>query len=305
MVQFVRVEKNKMTPLQFAPIQFVSGKGGVGKSVMAASIALKLSKKNKKVLLVELGERSFYEKFFQTSPVTYKPQKLNENIDLAIWDFKACLKEYVSFYIRSEKLYEIFFGNQIMKKLIEAAPALKELAILGKATSGPRNVGPKIVYDHIVIDSYSMGHHKALLKGPKAISKVIHRGPMGHHSEKINEIIVDPKWTSHFIVMKPEELPTQEGLELYWDLKKDLGVESQILMNMYLEPPIPIEEIKKISLAKNESSDLASFYHQVFQEQKTCLERVQKEIPKVTLIPFNYEIEDKMKFLEFTSEALP
>jgi len=294
------VEKHNLK--QFKPIIFVSGKGGVGKSVVAASLGHYLSKKGKKVLLVELGETSFFEKFFQLNlegkKIGYKPIEIKPNFSIAIWDFKACLREYVSFYIKSEKVYDLFFGNQMMQKLIQAAPALKELALLGKATSGPRNVGPKIEFDHIIIDSYATGHHRALLKAPKGISQVVRKGPMGVHSENMMQVIQDPNLCEQIIVIKPEELPTVEGLELKDNLKKDLGLDSTVVCNQILEFPLSEKELKdEAKNANGVNKEFSEYFSKIYDEQKNCLIQVQEKAPNYIPMKFCYNNTNKFEFI--------
>lgn len=293
---------------EYKPIIFVSGKGGVGKSVVSASLAYHLSKIGKKVLLVELGETSFFEKFFQTllggKRIEYKPQEVVPNLFISIWDFKVCLKEYVSFYIKSEKIYDVFFGNQIMQKLIRAAPALKELAILGKATSGPRNVGPKMDYDHIIIDSYSTGHHRALLNAPKGITRVIHRGPMSIQSEKMLEVLKEPSLCEQIIVIKPEELPTVEGLELKVNLKNDLGLDSTIVCNQVLEFPLSEEEFKSaVEKSEGSSKEMAVYFSKIFEEQRKSLKEISKVDPNYIIVPFSFSNTDKLRLVDELGES--
>ncbi len=293
----------------YKPIIFVSGKGGVGKSVVSASLAQHLANKGKKVLLVELGNRSFFEKFFQMNEeakqVTYQPLEIRANLFVAIWDFKAVLKEYVSFYIKSEKLYDIFFGNQMMQKLIQAAPALKELAILGKATSGPRQVGPKIDYDHIIVDSYATGHHKALLKAPLGISHVIRKGPMGAHSESMRRVIQDPDLCQQIIVIKPEELPTVEGLELKEQLKSELNLNSTIVCNQILNYPLNTEEFaSELKNCKSPSEkNFVEYFAKMFAEQRDCLKKVWDKDSGYIPIPFCFFSHDKYELVAELSKS--
>lgn len=286
---------------QYKPIIFVSGKGGVGKSVIAASLAHHLTKNGKKVLLVELGDKSFFEKFFQlereNKRVEFHPVEIKPNYFVSIWDFKAVLKEYVSFYIKSEKLYDIFFGNQMMQKLIQAAPALKELAILGKATSGPRHVGPKLDFDHVIIDSYSTGHHRALLKAPLGISQVVRKGPMGVHSEAMLKVIQDPELCQQIVVIKPEELPTVEGLELKDNLKKDLGLDTTLVCNQILDFPLTEEEFKKELSASGPDRDMVEYFARIYQEQKDSLKQVWDKDSSYIPVQFCFHNSDKYEFV--------
>jgi anion-transporting ArsA/GET3 family ATPase len=73
-------------------IHFVTGKGGVGKSVVAAALALKKSQEGKKVLLVELGDQSFFQDFFDLNSVGFQPMQIRPNLSLALWTGEACLQ---------------------------------------------------------------------------------------------------------------------------------------------------------------------------------------------------------------------
>jgi anion-transporting ArsA/GET3 family ATPase len=287
----------------FKPIIFVSGKGGVGKSVVSASLAEHLSKKGKKVLLVELGDKSFFEKFFQLNEqgkhIGYQPTEIKTNFFISIWDFKAVLKEYVSHYIKSEKLYDLFFGNQMMQKLIQTAPALKELAILGKATSGPRKVGPKLDFDHVIIDSYSTGHHRALLKAPKGITQVIKKGPMGVQSESMIKVMENPELCQQIIVVRPEELPTVEGLELQESLKNELGLNSTIVCNQILEFPLTEDELKtEITSTTGDNQALSEYFSKIFEEQRVCLKQLWDRDSSYIPMNFCFKNSNKYQFIE-------
>jgi hypothetical protein len=144
------------TPIR-QEIIFVTGKGGVGKSAVAAAIALKKSQ-SKRTLLVELGSQSFYKDYFRLPSLGFDPQNIKDNLDLALWSGTECLKEYARYLLKVESLYRLFFENSVTRSLINIAPGLAELAIMGKATSHPRKVGPVLNYDCLVIDVGEFAH---------------------------------------------------------------------------------------------------------------------------------------------------
>lgn len=213
------------------PITFVTGKGGVGKSLLAAGIALKRSLQSKKTLLLEIGDSSYYTKLFGIQKIDENPYKINDFLYLSKWSPDYCLKNYLVHLIKIEALYNTFFENKLTQALLNGAPALHELAILGKITSQLRRVGPKMDYDCIVIDSYSTGQTLALLKTPGSISEIIKYGPIGEQSAKIAEVLTNSKLSDYFVVTLPEEMPTQEALELHEALNKDLGLTPQFIVN--------------------------------------------------------------------------
>ena len=226
-----------MSQLQKQKIIFVTGKGGVGKSAVAAALALKNSQKGLKTLLVELGYQSFYQDYFNLPSVTYEPQKLRENLDVALWSGPACLKEYARHLLKVESIYRLFFENAVTRSLINVAPALSELAILGKVTSKPRKVGPPMDYDCLVVDAFATGHFLALLKAPQGMAEAIRFGPMGEQSKSIEKVLKDPTQCSYYVVSFAEEMPVAEGLELWQGIHDILSIQPQHVFNKILNTP--------------------------------------------------------------------
>lgn len=218
-------------------IHFVTGKGGTGKSVIAAGLAFREARKGRETLLVELGDRSFYKDFFGLSEVGYQPRPLEKNLDVALWSGAECLREYAQHLIKVESLTKLFFENSVSRGLIDIAPALPELAILGKATGGPRGHGPKPRHRVIVIDAYATGHFMALLRAPRGMAEAVRFGPMGEQSRGIDAVIRDPKWCRTHLVSLPEEMPVQETLELATGLRTEFGIEPSLILNKVV--PVP------------------------------------------------------------------
>lgn len=205
-------------------IIFITGKGGVGKSVVAAAVALQRASVGKKTLLVELGNQSFFKDFFQLNEVAYQPTPLRPNLDVALWSGSECLREYALHLLKIESLYKLFFQNPVTKTLVNVAPALPELSILGKITSGPpRFVGPTMDYDCLVVDAYATGHFLALIRAPAGMAEAVRFGPMGEQSRSIDAVIRNQEICKYVVVSLPEEMPVIEALEVSSGIEKQTG----------------------------------------------------------------------------------
>ncbi len=208
-------------------IHFFTGKGGVGKTVLTASYALAASATNSTTLLTELSEESALSTLF---PAHKKPQ----NLSLDKWNAYGCLEEYASLLIHSASLSKLFLNNPLSRSLINVAPGLQELAVLGKATSGPRNIGKPMNYDEIFIDSYSSGHFLSLMTAPQSFAEIFSFGPMATQSQSIDLWIKNAEFTSVHIVTQADELSIQEALEL-WKNLKDLKIKADFILNRFVD----------------------------------------------------------------------
>jgi anion-transporting ArsA/GET3 family ATPase len=284
-------------------IHFVSGKGGVGKSIVAAALALKKSREGRKVLLVELGDQSFYQDFFGLSSVGFAPKELKPNLAVALWSGEACLREYATYLIKVESLAKLFFENSVMSAFVNIAPALPELAILGKITSGPRKHGPPLPYDCIVVDAFATGHFIALMEAPKGMASAVQFGPMGEQSRSIDKCLRDQELCKYHIVTLPEELPVKESVELTEKLKSEFNVDPEIIMNKVLVSPVDNKTLEKVQDEKSDLSEFARYVHFQVDRQKEMIKKAQAAKEKVSMVPLFFEM-DPWKITELIAGKL-
>ncbi|MES3039490.1 MAG: ArsA-related P-loop ATPase [Bdellovibrionota bacterium] len=273
-------------------LHFVTGKGGVGKSTFSLALAEKLAAEGKKTLLVDLADSELFKCVFDLKKMTYEPQKVRNNLFLSYWSGSDCLREYIKYFIKIEALTALFFENPVTRALVNTAPALKELAILGKATSAHRGHGPKFEFDQVVIDSYSTGHFLALLRAPKGMSRIIKKGPMGDQSKKILDVLLKPEWVTYHIVTLSEDLPMKESLELRETLKDEFGIKAQFALNRFINSEFTSSQFKKLN---SKSADHS--FHKIFtdrlKQQEESLETLRESSKNIVKLDFQSEIDGK------------
>ncbi len=232
-----------------AQIHFISGKGGIGKSTVSFALAKHFARCHKKTLLIELGSESFFQKVLGLESIGLTPQAVyssecnGDHLFVARLEGKDCLKQYVTYLFKSQLIHQLVFNNKISKVLIDVAPGLFELAILGKITSGQRKVGPSFDFDVIVVDGYSTGHSLSLFRVPFGMHRAVQVGPMGKHTKGIIDCLQNKNLSKFWCVTQLEELPFTEANEYKKNLQTELGIEVNLIINKLFEPAFSVEEL--------------------------------------------------------------
>jgi anion-transporting ArsA/GET3 family ATPase len=269
-------------------IHFFTGKGGVGKSLLAAGYALALAEKPVvgPVLLAELAERSFYKDFLPFDQIGYKPkvlEKISSHLSICQWSTADCLKEYALHLLKIESLYKLFFENPVSKSLIQVAPGLPELAVLGKATANVRNHGPKMPFSETVIDAFATGHFLSQLRAPKAMSEIISFGPMGEQSRSIDRVLRNSDFCHVHITTLAEELPMTEAIELYQQLKSEFGLTAKVYLNKLLD--LSESDFENLSLAEQK------YFQEISENEVKSIRQLMDNQIEFTKIPFIPEMQ--------------
>ncbi|MEQ1875338.1 MAG: ArsA family ATPase [Bdellovibrionia bacterium] len=290
-------------------IILVTGKGGVGKSTVAAAIAHKLSKQSLRVLLVEMGESSFYQDFFGLNSVGQEPVPLDGSLHVARWSTESCLREYVLHYVRVEALYKMFFENRVMKTFVRAAPTVSEIALLGKLTSNQREVGPNLDYDRIVVDAYATGHFLALLRAPRGLSEAVRAGPLGEQTALIYNVLTNPNITSYKIVSLPESLPTAETKELFAQLQSEFKVKPEIICNKIWKIPISEADLQFVMNQNVQSVGtgiigFAKYLDYIWKRQRRYMPMLSEVDPRMDQIPLLTEKRAPLELIAEMSASL-
>ncbi len=255
-------------------IHFFTGKGGVGKSVISAAYAWSKAHQSKKnILLTELSEESTFKDNLEI-------QKMPKNLSISHWNAYNCLEEYASNLLRSKTLSKLFLNNAISKALINVAPGLEELAILGKATSGPRDHGPQMDYDEIFIDAFATGHFLNLMQAPLAFAEMFSFGPMGTQSKSIDQWIKNPDFSQVHIVTNTDELSIRESTELFKSLA-DLGIPAEFIINKFIST-----ETIQFKKLPDQTQD---FFQNIHDQQGDALAELKKTKAILKYSPYVFE----------------
>jgi anion-transporting ArsA/GET3 family ATPase len=214
----------------------VLGKGGVGRSTIAAALAGRNAAKGKKTLLFETNANDRFGSYFDKPVVGTQIAELAPNLSAVNTNPSAALEEYGLMILKFKSVYEMVFENRITKTFLRAIPGLDEYSLMGKAwfhteeTKRGRNV-----WDTLVFDMPASGHSVSMLRVPWVITETVPEGPLTRDARTMKELLCDPNRTMAIIVTLAEEMPVNEAIELEQKLTA-LGIVPQHVIVNQLYP---------------------------------------------------------------------
>jgi anion-transporting ArsA/GET3 family ATPase len=214
---------------------FVTGKGGVGKSTVAAALGVVAAREGKRAIVCEVAQQERMSRFFERQGVGYHETEIAPNLFAFSIDPQRALEEYLLLQIKVKPVYDLMFKNRVFTYFAAATPGLRELVTVGKVwelAQLDRRAKRGSKYDVVIVDAPATGHGVGILKTPKTFSDIARVGPIKRQADTIHRFITDPKLTSVCAVAWPEEMPVNETLDLRRNLHEELGLDlDRVFMN--------------------------------------------------------------------------
>ncbi|MGO9872234.1 MAG: ArsA family ATPase [Acidimicrobiia bacterium] len=204
---------------------FFTGKGGVGKSTMAAATALLAAHTGRRVLLVEVDAKGDVPAQFEQKAVGFTPREVYPGVHAMAMDTEASLREYLRVSMRVPVIGRLGPLARVLDFVATAAPGVKEILTVGKIMWEVREaIEGRADHDIVIVDAAATGHIVAQLGAADAIQELVDVGPLRDQTRWLAELLADPDVTAVNIVTTPEEMPVTETIELVARLRAEVDV---------------------------------------------------------------------------------
>lgn len=286
-------------PLGIAPrTLFVTGKGGVGKTTIAAAMATAWRDAGVRTLLVGLEGHAHAARLVSDKQVGYEPVALSPGLWAMTIDLEHALREYARIRLKVKMLADRLVGSQVIEQFTQAAPGFSELLVMGKLWSLSQMVDARKRkrYEAIVVDAPATGHGLGLLNMAGVVARMFPVGPIAAEARAIDQFVRTESESSVLLVTLPEEIPVNETLELR-DRLIDHGIHvSELVVNGVLPTRLRAADAEAVTAARSATDDvavLAALDTAVYEyaratAQDTEIDRLINAAGPVHTVPFRF-----------------
>jgi anion-transporting ArsA/GET3 family ATPase len=197
------------------PVQFFTGKGGVGKSSVIGALAMSAARAGKRPLIVELGAHTSSAHVFRGPRVGYQPAEVAPGVFATRVQFEPALVDYITSRLKLRFIARLVARNNSLRKLFMAAPGVDEIVTLHRVAqlASSDQFGP------ILVDLESTGHALMFFDLPAVLEVFLSDGPLRQVLDSATTLVRDPRRSAVHVVTVPEPLAVGETVQLYRGLR--------------------------------------------------------------------------------------
>ena len=282
----VNVEPLVVEELLDKRLVIVTGKGGVGKSTLAAALALESAREGRRTLVCEVNAKERVSQLLGHSPVGPELTHLEDNLWAVNVRPQEAMREYALMILKFEGLYSAVFENKVVQYFLRFIPSLQELVLLGKILYHLKERRPdgSWRFQRVVIDAPATGHAVTFFSVPQVLLDTLPPGSMANEAKWMRDFLVDPAITAAVLVCLPEELPVNETLELHDVLTTKVGLKAPlVVLNGFIEERFELGE-DLAHLSQGLAHLVRSHAHRA-RQSKESLERLATLRVRVRTVP--------------------
>ena len=238
-----------MTALLDLDMLWVTGKGGVGKTSIAAALADVAARSGRRTLVCEMDAKGALAAALGEDDLGFEPTEVSPNLHAMTMSTEDALREYLRLFVKIPLIGRIGPLAKTFDFVADAAPGVKEILGVGKLCFEVREQH----YDLVVIDAEASGHIVSQIGAPKVIADLVQVGLVRDQTQWMLDILNDPARTGVAVVTTPEEMPVIESAELLQRLTAETGAHaSAVIANRVL--PMLFDRREQVVVEQLESA---------------------------------------------------
>ena len=178
---------------------YVTGKGGVGKTTVAAALGLAAAQRGRRTIICEVAEQERFSRAFAREGVGATETELAPNLWAISIDPQRALEEWLAKQLGGGPLFRTMARSSAFQYFVAAAPGAKELITIAKVwelAQLERWDTHNRTYDLVIVDAPASGHGLAMLSTPKTYGDIARVGPIRRQADKVRDLLCDPSRSS-------------------------------------------------------------------------------------------------------------
>jgi anion-transporting ArsA/GET3 family ATPase len=270
----------------------VIGKGGVGKSTVAAALGLAAARRGLRTIVVEVSAREDISRALGNSEEAgeHAERAVSEGLDHISIDPQRAMEDYLRQQLPVGALAGLLSRSRIFTTLTAATPGMRELLTIGNvwelAAHERRTRRGARPYDLVVLDAPATGHGLAMLQAPSTFASVARVGPVAKQGRAIAEFLGDPRRTAVLAVSTAEEMAVSETLELRAQLREQMGADLVLaVVNAVVAHRFSERDRRTLRAAPPSPARHAALFSATWaREQRAQIARLRRGLQDVALV---------------------
>jgi anion-transporting ArsA/GET3 family ATPase len=212
----------------------ISGKGGVGKTTIAAALGVMAARHDLRVLVAEVEGKNALSSLLGAPPLTSEPRELRPGLWAMHVSPEEALQEYFEVQFHAKRVVKPLIASQLVYYVTHAAPGLRDILMLGKIWY---QVARRGEFDLAILDTPAAGHAVSMLRSPDGFLEAVQVGTLANHAKRVSDWLHDPEQVAIHLVSLAEETPVKETLETTKLLEERVHMDVDCVHVNMLYPP--------------------------------------------------------------------